>query len=192
MGADILFQLLSVGLTLIGAMVSVVAAVQTRSDTRRQHELELFSIEQEYYRDLRQWADRAIEMLTEAIFICRIETAKAKGETYATRLEICRRDLSASIDQGRLFFPNEQIDEHGVEKPGAYQGYRSPVLNSLMYTYRILGGDSAGAIKAAAETEIWKHRQTFVSDIQQLLDPKERTQHMERLRVAEAERRAGR
>lgn len=186
---ELIFQLIGVVLTVAGAAISIFAAMQARRDTKLQRNLELFAIEQEYFRDLRQWADRAIELLTEAVFVARLDRSKLDAETFEARWSLCRRDISALIEQGRLFFPNEDIDRFGADKLPAYQGFRSPGLNPLVDAYRLLGRyyrEPARYDARSTTDELWDLRKKFVSYIQNLLDPRARRQMIEHLRQADA------
>lgn len=175
MDAEILFQLIGVILTIAGAVASVIYSQRARRDTQLQRDLELLGVEQEYYRDLRQWADRVIASMTEAIFIVMLDKTARKSEGYEARWSLCQRDLSALIEQGRLFLPNEERSTFGTEKLPAYRGFRSPILNPLVQSYRALDtvapGWGEGSTSEVKEV-LWKLRQEFVSHIQKLLDPR--------------------
>lgn len=189
MEVEIIFQLIGVILTIAGAAISIFAAMQARRDTKLQRNLELFAVEQEYFRDLRQWADRAIELLTEAIFLARLDRSKQNPEAFEERWSRCRRDLSALIEQGRLFLPNQAADGIGADKSPAYQGFRSPGLNPLVKAYTLLGDfyREPGRFPARATTnELWDLRKEFVSYIQNLLDPQARRKMLEHLRQTDA------
>ncbi|TGK55733.1 hypothetical protein [Leptospira kanakyensis] len=53
-------------------------------------------------------------------------------------LDDLKADLSIQIEKGRFFFPNiNKKDNFGIDKPKAYQGYRSLALDFLVYSFEI-------------------------------------------------------
>jgi hypothetical protein len=89
------------------------------------------------------------------------------------RLETMR-DISSCADQGRLFFPN-RLDDHGRDKPAAFQGHRHPVLDCLIFTYELLA-DAARRqdVRAfdADRDQVTHYKRHFISLVQSELDPR--------------------
>ena len=44
---------------------------------------------------------------------------------------------SILIEQGRLFFKNQVVDDHGESKPNAYRGYRPEILDQILIAHLI-------------------------------------------------------
>jgi hypothetical protein len=114
-------------------------------------------------RDLREWASEAIDVLSEAV--------------YASESNDVRRytsQLSALVDRGRLFLPNQYTEEYGEHKLPAFRGYRHAALDPLIAAIKVLEGkveelhdyvsDNRGDVLRELQME-------FVSHIQQILDP---------------------
>jgi len=121
----------------------------------------------EYFRDIRAWASEAVDVLSEAIYAGMGGGTVTPESESLLRRSRCR--LSALIDRGRFFLPNIRVDDHGANKPSAYQGYRHPALDPLMAAERILGG-TLGRFESPQEALI-AMRRNFVSAIQRILDP---------------------
>jgi len=87
-----------------------------------------------------------------------------------------RAQLSALIDEGRLYFPNAYGTlQHGEAKQEAYQGHRQEILDHLVSAYdfvgkvqRFTGATNTGEI-AKRFNEI---RRAFVSEAQIAVDPR--------------------
>jgi hypothetical protein len=83
--------------------------------------------------------------------------------------------LSALIDHGRLFFPNDQPNMQGTEKPAAYQGFRQKILTVLVSAYNVLAREamlSKDGEREKARAEIVELRRAFVSEVQLAIDPR--------------------
>src|SRR5215213_5848874 len=74
----------------------------------------------EWRRDLRAWASEAVDVLTEATYLC--EAPEGEAEKPEPVTFTCRYRLSALIDRGRLYLPNVRVGEHGQAKPYAFRG----------------------------------------------------------------------
>jgi len=80
-------------------------------------------------------------------------------------------ELSAIIDEGRLFFENSRKSEYGSDKPSAHQGLRPKLLDHLVYSYRSYQSYVKNEKHNPANT-IRKRRKAFNSHVQELIDPK--------------------
>jgi hypothetical protein len=105
-------------------------------------------------------------------------------DQFKVRLNEARRRLSATIDKGRLFLPNEAHDDFGTHKGAAYRGFRPPALDVLVEAYRLTFEFNE---KQLAENEelffgrLWGLRKDFVSALQVVVDPRENAAELERL-----------
>jgi hypothetical protein len=137
-----------------------------------------FNTVAEWRRDLRDWANQAIDILSEATYVCGNldeESAEYRSATFS-----CRHRLSSIIDRGRFFLPNIRTEEHGVDKPTAYRGYRHAVLDPLVAAERVLSLGDQGAFIDRKHALIAMKRE-FVSAIQQILDPEHHNQEVARM-----------
>lgn len=83
--------------------------------------------------------------------------------------------LSALIDHGRLFFPNELPHVKGAEKPAAFQGFRQKILTVLVSAYNVMARDDAlhgPQERERARSELMALRREFISEAQLAIDPR--------------------
>jgi len=86
-----------------------------------------------------------------------------------------RAELSALIDEGRLYFPNIQNTPHGLDKQEAYKGYRQPILDHLVEAYDFIGKIQRKAGVRSTEQVASRFnsiRRAFVSETQLAVDPR--------------------
>jgi hypothetical protein len=125
----------------------------------------------EWMRDLRNWASEAIDVLSEAVY--------ASDGTQEPVPSDARRyipQLSALIDRGRFFLPNQYTERYGTDKLPAFRGYRHAALDPLVSALIVLEGnvedkelhDYVAHNRRAVLREL---QMEFVSHIQQILDP---------------------
>jgi hypothetical protein len=127
-----------------------------------------FNTVAEWRRDLREWAAEAIDVLTEATYLC--GDMPDNSSDLAARCFPCRHRLSSLIDRGRLFLPNIRKDEYGVDKPYAFRGFRHSGLDPLVAAERVLSEGFTGRFTDRKHALVAMKRE-FVSSIQQILDP---------------------
>jgi hypothetical protein len=157
---------LGVVATLVGVFVNRMnareAALNAREATRRQE----VGVDQ-WMRDLRDWASEAIDVLSEAV--------------YASDSSDVRRyisQLSALVDRGRFFLPNQVNKEDEPEKLPAFQGRRHRALVPLIAALRVLDGEVENELNEYVSQKrsdvIRELQREFVSHIQQILDSRQR------------------
>ncbi|MFZ4288557.1 hypothetical protein [Variovorax sp. HJSM1_2] len=133
----------------------------------KQHQLELRTWTDQYFISVREWANEVACAASEAIHIC-------DHLDVPRKLDIQIR-LSALIDTGRWYFPNQWKDDYGTEKYPAYRGIRQPVLDCVVATYDLIGDASASKEQLVAV------QREFVSHIQEALDPRKRDEEIKRI-----------
>jgi hypothetical protein len=147
----------------------------------------------EWRRDLREWAADAIEVLSEASYLCddaEFDSTDDQARTLnQARTFSCRFRLSSIIDRGRFFLPNIRREEYGTEKPYAYQGLRHSGLDPLVATERVLSTGFTGGFTDRKHAVVAMKRE-FVSYIQRILDPERHNQEVARM-ILEAHEAAG-
>jgi hypothetical protein len=158
---------------LLGVLVALVALISGwllgRSSQRianQHYHVDASALVHEWSGDLRAWASEAIDVLSEASYL----SAFAIGREFsAQNLLRCRYRLSALIDRGRFFLPNQRSGDMDMAKPLAFRGIRHSVLDPLVAAERVLGGDK-GSFESPGDALIAMRRE-FVSAIQQILAP---------------------
>lgn len=124
-----------------------------------------------YFRDLRAWTSECIDVLSEAAY-----RAPGRADSgHLSAVEICRLRwrLSALIDRGRFLIPNQEHDSVGLHKPVAYRGRRHAALDSLVAAEQVLS--PAGLARSGVTSQrsaLIELRREFVSELQELLDPR--------------------
>lgn len=117
-----------------------------------------------YFRDVTNWAGTAAQAISRAIHLP-WDATRGNPEVEALLAEI-----SAAIDTGRWYFPNQFHTEMGLHKRPAYRGARQPVLSYLVRAYDSL----SKLIGAERREELVDYQRAFVSEVQLVLDPRER------------------
>lgn len=133
----------------------------------KQHNLELRAWTDQYFMSVREWANEVCCVVSEAI-----HTIGRSDEQQKLNIQI---RLSALIDTGRWYFPNQWTDDYGTHKEPAYRGIRQPVLDCVVEAYHLLG--EADASKEHLVTV----QRGFVSHIQKALDPRKREQEIKNI-----------
>jgi hypothetical protein len=169
-------------LTLIGVIVAILALGYQRNQAESARRQEAAAREAtrrrevgvaEWMRALRDWASEAIDVLSEAVYAS--DGIQGHVPSDDARRYIPR--LSALIDRGRLFFPNQYKEKYGTNKPPAFRGLRHAALDPLVSALIVLEGN-AEVLKevhdyvADNRRDVLRELQMeFVSHIQQILDP---------------------
>ena len=169
----------------LSAIVAVVSFGLNWLVVRRQSELQYETLRAEMDAEVIAWTHEAIDQVSQAIAL-----ARGRGATYSVEemrrlsFETCQR-LSSIADRGRLFFPNESPETHGRDKETAFQGYRPPILDAVVFASTRIGRLETAQTepdKDAAEF-LAKCRRLLVSEAQNAIDPRRRGQMLRRLAV---------
>lgn len=119
--------------------------------------------------DVLRWSNDVIRTLQTLYLLSTLgERQFGASETQAMRKKIVV-DTSVLVEQGRLFFKNQQDPTKGREKLPAYRGYRAEILDPIVVAHQIAcrwdGADEATRRKMALVAEDSVRR--FVSMAQQ-------------------------
>jgi hypothetical protein len=133
--------------------------------------------------DLVKWGNEAINLFSQAesLSFHSLDTDADSIEFYVKRNDILCQ-LSALIDNGRMYFPNVEHNIVGLHKDEAYRGYRRPILDDLTHSFRIIKGyrhDNADS-NHEIRRQINKYRRQFVSRLQKSVDPRRRIAFLEK------------
>jgi hypothetical protein len=160
---------------------TIVAALWTLTTFIISRRTEKNKTLREYNKDIQIWANVAIDLMTSASHLCKINPA-LDNQFFDKRQNILIA-LSAHIDKGRLFFPNTGTDEHGHHKPSAYRGFRSAALNHLTNCYKLVDKISYKEYEANKDIKelIITEKRHFVSVIQEKLDPNAMEEEVKRI-----------
>ncbi len=172
-------QLAAAFLALIALIVSVrtARAQQQLSQAlaKEQSQLLFEQVRMQRDSDILGWTHDCVNVLAECEAVFESATAPSLGAESRDRLRALRHRLSALIDYGRMFFPNQDPDKKGVDNPGAYQGFRQRILSRLVAAYTVvakferLKSDEHRLERLARLNEL---RRLFVSEAQLAIDPR--------------------
>jgi hypothetical protein len=169
----------------VSAVIALVSFGLNWLVVRRQTELQYETLRAEMDAEVISWAHEAIDGVSQAAAV-----ARGRGVTYSadeTRrlaFEACQT-LSSIADRGRLFFPNESPETHGRDKEVAFQGYRPPILDAVVFASTRIGRMETAAAEPDTEAAdfLTKCRRLLVSEAQNAIDPRRRGQMLRRLSV---------
>ena len=149
-----------------------------RATVKRQEIMQLESLRAQRNTDLVDWASETLERLADAHALIRDRRDNLlSDEEYRLRRSQMRARLSASLDRGRLFFPNapvEGLDES--EKEQAFRGKRRPALDAITRAYRIVsdsGKDPKFDLSEGVRNIVTQKR-LFISEVFADIDPRRR------------------
>jgi hypothetical protein len=87
--------------------------------------------------------------------------------------------LSALIEIGRFYLPNQRQNEHGIDKTLAYRGYRHEALDPLVAAFRVIEGNVKLTMPKA--DILWELRREFVSRLFDILGPEHHNKEIGRI-----------
>jgi hypothetical protein len=129
----------------------------------------------QYLCNVRAWADEACECISAANHSNHLDESERSEAIFNVLHKI-----SSLIDRGRWFFPNQWSEEYGMHKEPAYRGVRQPILEQLVEAYDLIKEmrESGNFDKA----HLLVHTQRlFVSEVQQVLNPRRRSEEVRRI-----------
>lgn len=181
--------------TIIAAISAFVAAISVLVNIwnyRREklsQKIAAAKWKKEYFADLLKWSDDSMLLLSESMHLCELDPQRMEGIKFFESRHLLRVKLSAQIDRGRWFFPNNVVRGVGEHKHKAYRGYRHEVLDGLVAAYRELSAlDYKDASKnRERRSGIENAKRSFTSEIQKVLDPRSRDEEFSRLLGSVAE-----
>lgn len=169
----------------VSALIALVSFGLNWLVVRRQTELQYETLRAEMDAEVISWAHEAIDEVSKATALARGRgVAYGSDELKRLAFETCQA-LSSLADRGRLFFPNESPETHGRDKEAAFQGYRPPILDAVVFASSRIGRLDTNASepdKEAAEF-LSKCRRLLVSEAQNAIDPRRRGQMLRRLAI---------
>ncbi|SRR5579871_1547230 len=166
----------SLSLDFASATIAIVALLISFIVSRRQARVALQNLRLQRDNAIIQWSNRALDHFCSAEMILKQEYHSVTPQAEYERVRLgTMRDISSCADQGRLFFPNLPDAMHGRDKPAAFQGYRHPALNCLIWTYELLGDAARRRDVLTFEADrhqVINYRRDFISLVQSELDPR--------------------
>ena len=182
----------------VAALVSLWGAIDARlsagrqakqtllqqRETERQARVALEQLLGTDYAELRHWADDVVDEMSEAIFLSYVEQeAPADIGFYERRGKALWR-LSSLLDRGRFFLPNLEHETRALHKYPAFRGIRQPALDDIKTVFdlvRRLRNDRHPLPSAKIREGITDAKRHFVSEIHEILGPRQRRSRLEKL-----------
>ena len=163
---------------IISAFLAVSSFLLSQRAVKRQEKMQLEALRAARDSDLIAWADAAIGGIASAQGFCRDcknglldDAGQKRGQSDL------RTQLSALLDRGRLFFPNQpDANEDEIAGEAAYAGVPHPAIDALYPIYRVISDLSRpeGLDPKSAVQAIVAQRRRFVSDVFRSIDPRRR------------------
>jgi hypothetical protein len=148
----------------------------------RQTDLQAETMKADLDRDVLAWGHETIDALSEGVWLARAHAASQNRTLLAEPLSKLSWRLSSLADRGRMFFPNLAPEARGRDKPGAFQGYRPPVLDSVLFAlYQIEQLTPTSPASDAPMKFIQDCRRLLVTELQHSIDPRRRGRMLTRL-----------
>jgi len=120
----------------------------------------------EWMTELRAWTSDGLAALAEARAVM---TVSAIDDEQVARKIDCVTRISALIDRGRMYLPNERRDDaKDKKKPFGYRGYRNAALDPLVAAVRVL---EASPPITDAPAVLFELQREFTSEIYRVLRP---------------------
>jgi hypothetical protein len=164
----------ALGFAFVEKRSAELAQAENKKLQERQQDLDRQAWVDSHFAAVREWANQVCLVLSKATHLA----YESQPDKTAKREILC--ELSALLDTGRWYFPNQWAEEYGVEKETAYRGIRQPVLDCMALAYEHLSKPHPAPDLAK---QLVKCQRFFVSHIQQVLDPRQRD--VERQRILE-------
>src|SRR5438105_131840 len=151
---------------LAAAAIALIALIFSVWSFRNQRRINIETLRIQRDNDIIGWTNAAIEIIVGIEFFLR-GPAHVPGAFATTRDEFLAK-LSATIDKGRLYFPNLAHDSFGVDKEPAYRGHRQAILDRLVEIYDLVRNvDPANpAAISAMRKELMLKKRAFMSHAQ--------------------------
>jgi hypothetical protein len=176
-------EIAAAAVAVISAILAGLFSYKAARDSRLNQHLQLVSLKQQYFSGLLSWANDVVTAMSDAISLCYLDPKRLQNGEFFYKRHLLYSRLSALLDQGRWFFPNLQHLEHGQDKEKAFRGIRQEVLNTIEAALRLV--KELNYVDQAPNrdktSELVKGKRAFVSEVQQILDPRRRDSEFEQL-----------
>lgn len=132
---------------------------------------------EQYFADVREWADEVCAAIAEALHLARYPEVAVDPNT---RLWV-EAKISRLLDTGRWYFPNHWSVDYGQHKDPAYRGIRQPILDFVFQAYNATQAMSQVDACKKSLSQLVSSQRGFVSEVQNVLDPRRREAEVRRV-----------
>ncbi len=175
--------------SVIGAYVSYTFAKRAATRQKQFQEVELANWTHQYHAEIRAWADHVVDAMSTAVLLCDLDPAKCEDLSLFERRHAALVRLSALIDSGRWFFPNENLLGDRGQRRIVFRGYRDPILDPVATAYEHLKNLNYKdqTENRALRAQLVAVKREFTDKMQIVLDPNARNADFERFVTMTAE-----
>lgn len=169
-------------ISVAAAVISVGALILNVAAASKEAFVQTEGLRARLNTDMLSWAHEAIDAVSEGIGLAKSRGLRSVPEFRLDQISAAQK-LSSLADRGRMFFPNYATRQRTPDKDAAFQGYRPPVLDALVFAcYRVERIDSQPTTPdEAGAGYLSRCRRLLVSEIQQAIDPRRRSRTLLRL-----------
>ncbi len=162
-------------LSSLSLLVSIIALWKGFHDSSVAERENDFAARQQYNAEVRRWAANCTTALSDAVYLA------ARGSSDQEPHYKTISALSALLEQGRLFFPNNPLGSVTSESElPAREGRRPRILDWLVFALRVCATMRQGPDPEAEEV-LKKLQAGYTSDVQFVLDPRNPLSKMSKL-----------
>lgn len=168
------------------ALLAVVSLVLNWLVVKKQTDLQTATLRVEMDSEVIAWSQEAIDAVSDGVALARARGGDGYSlSEYRRTVSEASQKLSSLADRGRLFFPNHQHDTHGRQKEAAFQGFRQPILDAVVFACaRLDRMDTTLTTPDQASADyLVKCRRLLVSEAQNAIDPRRSREMLDRLDV---------
>ena len=172
-------------IAIVSAIIAVLSFVFNWRIVQRQSRMQAEDLRIAHDTDLIAWFHETVDVLADAQECLREAGKSYSVDEFPAKRSRARIRISAMLDRGRLYFPNQINGEEGLDREEGYQGKRQLALDVLYTSYRVVS-DWPTPIADAEMTEEQKiekkanlrrlidARRIFVSEVFKAVDPRRR------------------
>lgn len=128
---DIIKLLIDIFTFLATTAIPIIVFIYTKKQDKLSKITEITSLKLARVNTILNWTDRVIGVMTESATFCEFDIQKYGVDNAFLKYTKIYNDLSHLLDLGRMFFPNDKPTEYGKNKESAFQGFRTPILQSI-------------------------------------------------------------
>jgi len=173
--------------TVLSLAIAILSMVINFFVVRDQNEMQLASLKSRIDDSVIHWGERAIDAVAKAQWLAERCADDEPPKDLAALLRTHADELSACVDRGRLFFPNEAPESQGADRAGAFKGVRPPLLDAIMFAHIVTEhlyahpkhwkDKSEGAVKVLNDC-----RRLVVTELQNAIDPRQKERILSQMR----------
>jgi len=126
---------ISLQIDFAAASIAVIALIFSVISFRHQRRLAIETLRVQRDTDVINWTNDTIDLMVDIEFLIRDWLRLYTLKEFTNKRDELLARLSATIDKGRMYFPNFARDIVGTEKPGAFRGRRQAILDRLVEFY---------------------------------------------------------